>query len=274
MDEDQFHKKLKQVLAYTKRGAYDSSPAVVHEVFHDEVMGKSGGVWDETVAMKTMQQIERVFNLQPDTVRSAISIKESAVIDVLMNFLKERDYKYIPIKEGVAKTPEGYIRGFNRKYLCEVKSPILKFDHNTSPFGYKFKTTHRKVLDFIHTATKQFKSHDKKHEFPHILIFTSSHPQLNWKSFTDAIQGGVIDQKGNRSPDFSNTPVYTSTLPLLSGIDLYIWFQVSETGDKFYQVSYFINEKSTHKDKCSALVSNLWSIKLSSFDLATSLVLA
>lgn len=87
--------------------------------------------------------------------------------------------------------------------------------------------------------------------------------QLNWKSFTDAIQGGVVDQKGHLSPDFTKTPVYTSTLPLLSDVDLYIWFQVSETGDKFYQVSYFINEKSKYAGECVELVKNLSLIKAS-----------
>jgi hypothetical protein len=266
MDESEFHKRIKQILANTKRGKYDSSPAEIHEAFHNNVLGKSGGIWDEAVAAKEMQQIEWAFNVQPEAVINAASVKEADVMDVLMKFLKERGYKYTPIKEGVTKTPEGYIDGPNKRYLCEVKSPELKFDHRASPFGYKFETAHRKILDFIHTAIKQFKSQDTKHELPHILIYTSAHPLLHWKSFTDAIQGGVVDQKGNRLPDFSKTPVYKSTLPLLSDIDLYIWFQVSGAGDKFYQVSYLINNNSNHIDDCAELAQNLSSLKLDSMD--------
>lgn len=266
MNEDQFHKRIKQILANTKRGKHDSSPEEIHEAFHNNVLGKSGGTWDETVAAKEMQQIEWAFNVQPETVRKAASVKESDVIEALMRFLEERGYTYTPIKEGSTKTPEGYVGGSSKRYLCEVKSPELRFDHSAHPFGYKFKTAHRKILDFIHTAKKQFESQDAKHKLPRILIYTSAHPQLHWKSFTDAIQGGVIDQKGNRLPDFSNTPVYKSTLPLLSSVDLYIWLQVSGAGDRFHQVSYFLNENSSHSADCVELVQNLATHRLSGMD--------
>lgn len=266
MNEDEFHKRIKRILANTKRGEYDSSPDEIHEAFHNDILGKGGGRWDETVAVKEMQLIERAFNVQPEATISATSVKETDAIEALVKFLKERECEYSPIKTGSAKTPEGYIGGFDQRYLCEVKSPKLKFDHNAAPFGYKFSTTHRKLLNFIHTAIKQFESHDAEHELPHILIYTSAHPQLHWKSFIDAIQGGAIDQKGNRSPDLSNAPVYKSTLPLLSGIDLYIWFQVSAASKKFYQVSYFISEKSMYKNECVELVGNLSHIRLSSMD--------
>jgi len=267
MNEPQFHKRLKEILTTTRRGKHDSSLADIHQAFHNNVLGKSGGgTWNEDIAAKEMQQIEWAFNIQPKEVIIAASVKEADVIDVLVKFLEDRGYKYTHIEEGAKKTPEGYIDGFGMRYLCEVKSPELKFDHCAAPFGYKFATAHRKILNFIHTAIKQFKSHDTDHELPHILMYTSAHPQLNRKSFLDAIQGGIIDQQGKRSPDFSKTPAYTSTLPLLSNIDLYIWFQVSGSGDKFYQASYFINEGSTHKADCIALVGNLSHIKLSSMD--------
>jgi len=271
MNEAQFHKRLKQILATTRRGQHDSSLADIHEAFHNNVLGKGGGTWDEAVAAKEMQQVEWGFNIQPKEVINAASVKEVDVIDVLVKFLGDRGYKYTHIEEGAKKTPEGYIDGSDRRYLCEVKSPELKFDHRATPFGYKFVTTHRKILDFIHTAIKQFKSHDMDHELPHVLIYTSAHPQLNWKSFLDAIRGGVVDQQGKRSPDFSKTPIYTSTLPLLPNIDLYIWLQVGGTGKKFHQVSYFINEKSVYANDCVDMVKNLSSIGLSSMDNIVSL---
>jgi hypothetical protein len=139
MNEDQFHKKIKQILANTKRGKHDSPPAEIHEVFHNDVLGKSGGTWDEAVAAKEMLQIEWAFDIQPEEVKIAASVKEEDVIDVLMKFLKERGYEYAPIKESKVKTPEGYIDGAGIRYLCEVKSPELKFDHKAYPFGYNFR---------------------------------------------------------------------------------------------------------------------------------------
>lgn len=264
MNESQFHKRIKQILSNIRRGEHDSSPEAIHEAFHNNVIGKSGGVWDEVIAEQEIQQIEWAFNVQPEEVRVAASVKESDVISTLVKFLQERGYGYTPIQVAKVKTPEGYIETTNRKYICEVKSPELKFDYSAAPFGYKFATAHRKILNFIHTATKQFKSQDADHELPHILIYTSAHSQLNWKSFIDAIHGGVINQKGERSPDFSDTPVYKSTFPLLFNIDLYIWLQVNGSGHKFIQASYIINEESKHFKECMELVNSLSQIKVSS----------
>lgn len=266
MNEDQFHKRIKQILAITKRGEHDSPPAKIHEAFHNDVLGRNGGTWDEGIAAQEMQIIEQIFSVQPEAVTGALSVKEADVIGALIQFLQERKHNYTPIKVGATKTPEGYIDGLGKRYLCEVKSPELKFDHSAAPFGHKFATSHRKILDFIHMAIKQFKSQDTKHELPHILIYTSAHPQLHWKSFLDAIQGGVVDQKGHRSPDFSNTQVYKSTLPLIMDIDLYIWFQIGTTNKNFNQVSYFINETSKYKRECVELVSALSRTRLSSMD--------
>lgn len=263
MNESQFHKRLKQILSNTRRGEYDSTPAEIHEAFHNDVLGKSGGVWDEVIAAQEIQQIEWAFNVEPEEVRVAASVKESDVISTLVKFLEERGYRYTPIRVAKVKTPDGYIEATDKKYICEVKSPELKFDHAAAPFGYKFVTAHTKILNYIHTATKQFESQDADHELPHILIYTSAHPQLNWKSFIDAIHGGVINQKGERLPDFSDTPVYKSTFPLLLSIDLYIWLQVSGSGHKFFQASYIINEESMHFKECVELVNNLSQIKVS-----------
>jgi hypothetical protein len=267
MNEDQFRKRIKQIFAGIKRGEHDSSPAEIHYAFHANVLGRSGGAWDEAIALQEVQQIEQMFGVQPEAVTEAVLVKEADVIAALMQFLKEREYTYTPIQVSSTKTPDGCIDGSGKKYLCEVKSPELKFDHSAAPFGYKFATSHRKILDFIHTAIKQFKSQDTKHELPHILIYTSAHPLLHWKSFLDAIQGGVVDQKGNRSPDLSNTHVYKSTLPLITDIDLYIWFQVGTTNKNFNQVSYFINETSEHRGECIELVGNLSRTKVSSMNM-------
>ncbi len=260
MNEDLFHKRLKEILS-VNRGPNNSPDKQFHDVMNNEVLGRSKKGWDENVATQVIREFEWATGTQP----KSIEIPEDAVKSIFQKFLADRNYTFRAIPKDKRKTPDNYIEGKKRKYICEIKSPELKLDLETQL--YKFKTTHRKILGFIHTATKQFHSLDSEHQLPRVLVFTSINPQLNWKSFTDAIQGGVIDQKGNRSPDFSKTPVYTSTLPLLSDVDLYIWFQVSGMGDKFYQASYFINEKSTHGKACLELVNNLSRTKVSSMNM-------
>jgi len=267
MNEDQFHKRLKEILS-ANRGPNNSPDKQFHDTLTNEVRGRSKKDWDENVAAQVIREFEWATGTPP----KSIELPEDEIKSLFTKFLTDRGYTFTAIPEDTRPTPDNYIEGKKHKYLCEVKSPVLKLDLGTQV--YKFKTTHRKILDFIHTAVKQFQSLDSSHSLPRVLVFTSINTLLSWKSFTDAIQGGVIDQKGNRSPDFSKTPVYTSTLPLLSDVDLYIWLQVSGTGDKFYQASYFINEKSTHSKECLELVNNLSRTKLSSMDNLFSLICA
>lgn len=257
MNKDQFHKRLKEILS-ANRGPYNSPNEQFHDVMTKEVQGRSKKDWDKEVAAQVIREFEWATSTHP----KSKELPENQIKSIFQNFLADRNYTFTAIPEDTRKTPDNYIEGKNRKYICEIKSPESKLDLETQV--YKFKTSHRKILNFIHTAIKQFESLDSEHSLPRVLVFTSITLQLNWKSFTDAIQGGVINQQGNRSPDFSKTPTYTSTLPLLSGIDLYIWFQVSEAGDKFYQVSYFVNEKSVHYADCMELVNSLSKIQVSS----------
>jgi hypothetical protein len=263
MNKDQFHKRIKEILD-ANRGPYNSPDARFHEMMTRQVKGVSGKEWDEVTASNVIQQFEQITGTQPKTIK----IKENEVKGVLSKFLDLRKYKFIPITEKAYKTPDGYIEGFGLRYLSEIKSPELKLDIETQL--YKFKTTHRKILDYIHKASKQFKEFDPNHEMPRVMIFTSIHAQLNWKSFTDAIQGGVVDQEGKAVPDLSNTPVYQSTLPLLSGIDLYVWYQISGNKDQFFQASYFVNNDSKFVKECEELVSNLGKPKMSNMDNAYS----
>ncbi|NDD84383.1 hypothetical protein EBZ38_08955 [bacterium] len=256
MDKDEFHRRIKDILS-ANRGPNNSPDKHFHEVMDMEVQGRSGKTWDKSIAAQVIREFEWATGTQP----KSNELPESAIKNLFKKYLEDRDYDFTPIPEDIRPTPDNYIEGKDRKYICEIKSPELKLDLETQV--YKYKTTHRKILDFIHTAVKQFNSLNTTHDIPRVLVFTSISMQLNWKSFTDAIQGGVIDQKGARSPDLSKTQVYTNTLPLLSEVDLYIWLQVSKSGDKFYQASYIINEKSKHIDDCMELVRNLSKIKVS-----------
>lgn len=259
MNEEQFHKRLKEILA-ANRGPHNSPDIEVHEAMSKQVKGISGKDWNEQTAAQVIQQFEWATGTKPTTTK----ISESEVKVILTEHLDARKYEFTHIPEETLKTPDGLIKGFAREYVCELKSPVLNLDVATQL--YKFKTTHRKILDFIHTATKQFETFDPKREIPRVMIFTSIHPQLNWKSFLDAIQGGITNQDGSMLSDHSKTEFYQSTLPLLSGIDLYVWYQVSGNKDKFYQASYFLNEESLHLEDCKELVTNLSNPKISSMD--------
>lgn len=259
MNRDQFHKRLKEILS-ASRGPYNSPDEQFHETMANEVKGRAGKEWDDAVAAQVMREFEWATGTRP----KSIELPESKIKKIYSEFLGERSYTFTPISEGERMSPDNYIEGFGQKYICEIKSPALKLDMETQL--YKFKTSHRKILDFIHTAVKQFNSLDSQRNMPRVLVFTSINPQLNWKSFTDAIQGGVIDQKGRALPDFANTPVYKSTLQIFGDVDLYVWLQVSGNGDKFYQASYFINDQSVHMKACKELVARLSQPKISYMD--------
>jgi hypothetical protein len=261
MNEEEFHKRIKEILA-GKHGTNDSPAQAFHEALASEVKGRSGKEWDNEMATQVMREFEWATGSQP----KRESLSEDKIKDIFSTFLSERGHKLSPIKEGTKKTPDCYIEKEEgeRKYVCEIKSPLLNLDNETRT--YKFKTSHKKLLNFIHTAVKQFKEHDPNHKLPWVLAFTSSHFQMNWKVFIDTLQGGVINQQGERAPDFSKTPAYTSTQALFQEVDAYIWFQVSVKGERFYQASYFLNNKSPHANEGIELVGDLSKIKLSSMD--------
>ncbi|RYF28871.1 MAG: hypothetical protein EOO17_03840 [Chloroflexi bacterium] len=259
MDEAQFHKRLKEILALN-RGPHNSPDVKFHEMMSRQVKGLSGKDWDDATAASVIQQFEWATGTQPKSNK----ISETEVKAILNTFLQAQKYTFTPIAENNNKTPDGYIKGNAQEYICEIKSPELILDIETQL--YKYKTTHRKILNFIHTASKQFVEFDAEHELPRVLIFTSIHAQLNWKSFVDAIYGGVIDTEGKTAPDFSTTQVYKSTLPILPNIDLYVWYQVSSNKDKLYQASYFINGESVFVDECKELVENISKEKISYLD--------
>lgn len=259
MNKDQFHQRIKEILS-NNRGEHDSPSRDFHDALSKEVVGRSGKDWDDEVAAQVIREFEWATNTPPRT----IELPEDEIKDIIKTFLVDRGYTLAQIPEQDHKTPDCYIENEDHKYLSEIKSPVLGFD--TESGVYKFKTTHRKILNFIHTAVKQFEELDSGHRIPRVLVYASVHPQLNRHSFMDALQGGVVGQGGSKSPDFSKTPTYTSTLPLLPEVDMYVWFQVSNTHKNLYQVTYFINEDSTHVSESLDLAKTLSRNRLSSMD--------
>lgn len=255
MNKKQFITRLNHIYHNTKRQPGDSSPIDLRDAFLQEVIAKSNGGWDESVAIQTMQFVECIFNVQPEAVQAARRITSDDAEMMLKDFLTDRGYSYEHMPESKDQSPDGYIDGFGRKYACEIKSPFLMFDHSQAPFGYKHSTTHNKILDAIHKAKKQLETPDPDHALPHILIYTSAHMQLSSTNFRDAIRGYIAMQDGTIMTDLRDRDIYQNTKGIFEAIDLYIWLQLG--GGGFHQATYFYNENSKHKSAIQELVNKL-----------------
>lgn len=132
----------------------------------------------------------------------------------------------------------------------------MHFDYSAAPFGYKFSTINKKILQAVHDSRKQFKNVDSKHEMVHILVYTSAHFQLNYNNFIEAIKGYGADFNGKKIYDLRSTKVFKNTKEMIKDIDLYMWLQISHD-KKFYQASYFPNKKSSHIESVYDLLANL-----------------
>lgn len=265
MDKKQFHQKLKHMYSHTKRGKHDSPYEAFRDMFVTQVVAKSGGGWDESIAAQTLAMAEHILGAQPEATQNAMLVKPKDAEVALEQFLADRDYTYSHIPESSEQTPDGYIEGIGGKYLCEVKSPILMFDHDAAPFGYKFSTIQNKILDAIHNAKKQLEKLDAGHSLPHILVYTSAHPQLNYSSFVNAVRGFIATQDGTIMTDLRDTGTFKNTQSIIQDIDLYVWFQIGGGGE-FFQASYFSNRDSPHAKAVDELVTMLKSTPVSSMD--------
>lgn len=143
------------------------------------------------------------------------------------------------------------------------------FDHGDAPFGYKFSTTHRKILDAIHQAKNQLDTLDPSHSLPHILVYTSAHPQLDYHNFISAVRGYEAAQDGMITTDLRETSIYKNTHHIIENVDLYIWLRIFSEGA--LRVSYFCNTVSLHKDKIDLLIERLNSKPVSSMDVHLNL---
>jgi hypothetical protein len=192
------------------------------------------------------------------------NLTENQITNIVEDYLKSCGYSLQRIPEGGDKTPDFEIAKQENEYVAELKSPELLMDDITQLF--KFKTTHSKLLTFIRKARKQFISFDSEHKKPRVLIFTSSHFQLNWKSLTDAMQGGVVVQGGQASPDFTKTEAFKKAATEMYDIDLYIWLQLNAEQKKAYQLTILANQKTKHKTLTTKIVEDLHAHKLSTMD--------
>lgn len=249
MNETQFHKRIKEILS-VNRSPYNSPDQQFHEMMSREVKSRSKKEWDEDTAAQVIREFEWATNTQP----KRDDIPEPDIKGMIGEFVRERGYMAIPITEGTEKTPDFRVEKNGLKYLVEVKSPILNF--NVEKQLYMFKTSHTKILNHIHTAIKQFTEQDNNHELPWILLFTSSHAQLNWSTFVDVLRGAPVDEYER------SAPAYRSTVPLIEQIDGFIWLQASGPTKTFHQASYMVNTSSVYRDNVQKLNSELSATRL------------
>ena len=268
MDKKQFIAKFKDIYHHTKRSEHDSSWGDVRDAFLQDIISKSNGGWDESIAQETMRFIEHAFRVQPVETQQAQLMTSEDSEAVLGQFLRDRGYTYTHIPESGERSPDGYIEHQADKYLCELKSPVLMFDHAEAPFGYKFSTTQSKILNAIHAAKAQLETLDSYHSLPHVLVYTSALPQLDYHSFINAIRGYVANQDGTITTDLRETAIFKSTKSMIKSIDLYMWLRVSSKGA--LRVSYFDNQDSKHKKLIDRLVHNLRNKPVSSMDMHAS----
>jgi hypothetical protein len=190
-------------------------------------------------------------------------LSEEELLKSYKSYLKARGYKATKIVETASETPDLEVVKSPNTYLNEFKAPELILDPATGL--YKFKTTNSKLLRFINKAVNQLESNDPSHEKPWVITCASTHFQLNWKNFSDALQGGVVFD-GRMDPDFTKTAVFQKVLTKVYQADLYIWLQVNANEKRPYQATFILNQRSSYKELVEKMVLDLNSKPLSSMD--------
>jgi hypothetical protein len=191
------------------------------------------------------------------------------LLPVYAAYLGERGYQAAKIPETTTKTPDLVVSGHGGSFLNEFKSPDLLPDQSLGL--YKFTTTNSKLLQFIHTAIKQLRTHDPLHGRPWVITFASVNFQLHWRTLFEAMQGGCVVE-GKVRADWTRTDVFRRWTEDRHVADLYIWLQVNGQDKQPYQASFFTNSSSTHRPLVEELSANLRAVPLSDADTSWLLV--
>ncbi len=139
-------------------------------------------------------------------------------------------------------------------FYCEVKNPMLLVNDITKMFHWT--TSISKIRRFIHKAVQQLNDVDNHHNFPWIIIFTSSHFQLNWSNFSDSYLGYVA-RNGKMIRDLRHEKYVSNTNRDVNTVDAYIWCQVNSKNKIIYQLVPFINAGSRLKVKVEKIITKL-----------------
>jgi hypothetical protein len=185
------------------------------------------------------------------------------LLSVYTAYLDERGYQAARIPEATTRTPDLEVSGHENSFLNEFKSPDLLLDQALGL--YKFTTTNSKLLQFIHTALKQFKAYDPSHCRPWVITFASVNFQLNWHTLSEAMYGGSVVE-GRVMADWTRTAVFQRWTKDRYVADLYIWLQVNDQTMEPYQASFVTNKLSAHRPLVDELVANLRAAPLSNMD--------
>lgn len=187
---------------------------------------------------------------------------EEILTEPYFEYLKIRGYDAEKIPETTTETPDFKVSKGSHVFLNEFKAPELIMDPVTHLF--KFKTTISKLLRTIHKAVNQLEAHDPGHKSPWIVTFTSSHFQLNWKSFVDSLQGAVVFN-GQTAADFRQTAVFRNVKDDIMKADLYIWLQVN-ADNKFCQATLIQTDTTKYKNLIGQMTVDLSNKKVSYMD--------
>ena len=187
-------------------------------------------------------------------------LKETETRTIVKEYFSNHGFSVLEINPKnlpqAKKSPDFVIKkGGDIKGYCEVKTPA----HILNPIThlYHWDTTFYKLRKFLHKARKQFSDYDPNHKKPWIVVFTSNHPQLNWKSFADNVIGAIVFN-GKILKDFRNKNFITESNKDLISIDLIIWLQVNYIDRrKVYQVRFFVNNDGSLIDEVKILLDEL-----------------
>jgi hypothetical protein len=109
-------------------------------------------------------------------------------------------------------------------FFAEVKSPKLVED---PAMGYAHHTMISKLLSMFRQACKQLGSANPTHLAPNLIVWVSTHFQLNWSNFVDAFRGYVgVNQSIIR--DFRKSDFHARAKKDWPMVDIHIWLQVNK----------------------------------------------
>jgi hypothetical protein len=170
-------------------------------------------------------------------------LTENEALQIVKDYFSKHGFScdYIDTTKVAAskKSPDFEVsKGGQMVFYCEVKTPEHKLNPVTKM--YHWDTTFYKLRRFLHTAVKQFQDFDPDHKYPHIVAFTSNHPQLNWTNFRHNVMGAVA-YNGDVIRDFRNVPFVKDSNKDLLSIDMILWFQVNYLNKTPFQTKHFVN---------------------------------
>ena len=190
-------------------------------------------------------------------------LPESIVLEAYRRYLSDRGCASTKIPESKTKTPDLEVILDGTRYLNEFKAP----DHVPVGGMYLHRTTHSKIVAFVHKAVKQFKAYDPDHRKPWVVTFSSAQFQLNWNTFREVLQGGSVLPNGQILADFRGSDAFRRFLVEdREHIDLYIWLQATEDTGMPFQASFFTYVKSSHLPTVEQLTAQLRRLPVSTDD--------